>query len=393
MGLFVFCSLEFLSTIYNNCFDIIKSSKQVYFDSRFKGGQKVKKFLFLFLMLFLSGCSANQTSLSSNTEGNPNKTITVIAENLNVPWSIQKSGETWYVSERPGTIAVIRENEVDRQEVRFEKELADVSEAGLLGFELTPDFEQSGEAFAYYSYHQEGRIRNRVVVLAQKENRWEENRLLLDDIPGGNTHDGGRIKIGPDQKLYVTTGDAGEKEEAQNKNTLNGKILRMNQDGTVPEDNPFPGSYIYSYGHRNPQGLAWSADGTMYASEHGNQANDEINRIEHGKNYGWPVIQGEQEQKGMETPLMTSGSNQTWAPSGLVIQKDTLYVAGLRGKAIFKFDLETEKIQNMSEGMDRIRDIWLEGEYLYFISNNTDGRGSPRQGDDKLYRLKLFDKQ
>ncbi len=130
--------------------------------------------------------------------------------------------------------------------------------------------------------------------------------------------------------MYITVGDALEENLAQQTDSLAGTILRMNLDGSIPEDNPFENSYVYSYGHRNVQGLTWLSDDTMYASEHGNSANDEINLIEAGENYGWPLIEGTQEQEGLVTPEFTSGSGTTWAPSGMDVYGRTLYVAGLR---------------------------------------------------------------
>ncbi|MDF2927066.1 MAG: quinoprotein glucose dehydrogenase [Paenibacillaceae bacterium] len=148
---------------------------------------------------------------------------------------------------------------------------------------------------------------------------------------------------------------------------------------------------MYSYGHRNPQGLTWLPDGRMYASEHGNRANDEINLIEAGQNYGWPVIQGTEEQEGMKAPLFTSGGDTTWAPSGMDYHHETLYVAALRGSALLAFDLAAGKRQTVVSELGRIRDVRVEDGFLYFIGNNSDGRGMPQEQDDKLYRIKLAD--
>jgi glucose/arabinose dehydrogenase len=187
----------------------------------------------------------------------------------------------------------------------------------------------------------------------------------------------------------VTVGDAHQLENVQSLDSLAGTILRLNLDGTIPEDNPYAENYIYSYGHRNPQGLAWTSDDTMYASEHGNSANDEINHIEAGKNYGWPIIEGQDEQAGMEMPLFTSGANTTWAPSGMSVWHDKLYVAALRGNAIFEVNLETKEMGSFLEVYGRIRDVLVEEDTLYFVTNNLDGRGNGEEDDDKLYMIKL----
>ena len=315
----------------------------------------------------------------------------VVAEDLETPWSIQKEGETFFLTERLGTIMRIEQGETVRQDVELEQELSTVPEAGLLGFVLNPDFSQNNLAFAYYTYEDSSGPLNRIVTLHLNENVWQEESVLIDGIPGGSYHHGGRLEIGPDDLLYATTGDATVPELAQDPDSLGGKILRMNRDGSVPADNPFPDSHVYSYGHRNPQGLAWSSEGTLYSSEHGNRANDEINLIEAGQNYGWPIIEGNQEQEDMVSPLFTSGGANTWAPSGMDYYDGRIYVAGLRGRAVFEFDLETDEQSEAVSGFGRIRDVLIEDDILYFISNNTDGRGNPKENDDKLYRLSVPD--
>lgn len=315
--------------------------------------------------------------------------LEVIAENLEVPWAIEKHGEIFYVTERSGNIVKIADKKVERQKVEFEKELATTAEAGLLGFVLAPDFSESKLAYAYYTYIDNSEQFNRIITLHLENDIWREKSLLLDNIPSGSYHHGGRIKIGPDGKLYVTAGDASEREIAQDLNSLGGKILRMNLDGSIPSDNPFPDSYVFSYGHRNPQGITWASNDAIYASEHGENANDEINRIEAGENYGWPIIEGHKEQENLISPLFTSGNEETWAPSGMDYNDGKLYVATLRGTAVLQFNLETNEQREIITGRGRIRDVFIEDGYLYFISNNHDGRGNPQEKDDKLYQISL----
>ncbi|MCM3708525.1 MULTISPECIES: PQQ-dependent sugar dehydrogenase [Cytobacillus] len=352
----------------------------------------------LVVLVLLAGCSGaggkdngkeiedQEASLPAGAEPE------IVADELDIPWSIAKNGETFYMTERQGSIVKVEDGKKERQKVELSKKLSTASEAGLLGFVLAPDFSQSNEAYAYYTYENTSGQFNRIVILKLQDGTWEEDKLLLDKIPSGQYHHGGRLKIGPDGKLYATAGDAAtDPEIAQDVNSLGGKILRMNLDGSVPEDNPFSGSYVYSYGHRNPQGLAWAEDGTLYESEHGQSANDEINRILPGKNYGWPVIKGTEKKEGMESPLFTSGDDETWAPSGMGYYKGKLYTAALRGNAVLEFDLEKETVRKVVTNLGRIRDVFIEGDVLYFISNNTDGRGNPLEKDDKLYKIQLSD--
>lgn len=353
--------------------------------------------VFMILIFLLVGCSSNKqqdavyNNNGQNTTPSPqvNAEIEVIAEDLDVPWSIEKNNNTIYLTERSGSIVKIENGEMEKQRVELEKDLATTSEAGLLGFVLAPDFSNTNLAYAYYTYEDSSGQFNRIITLHLDDNVWKEKNVLLDYIPSGSYHHGGRLKIGPDGKLYATAGDASEADIAQDLNSLGGKILRMNLDGAIPNDNPFSNSYVYSYGHRNPQGITWFPDGTLYASEHGNSANDEINRIEAGQNFGWPIIEGYEEQDGMISPLFTSGAESTWAPSGMANYNGKLYVAALRGTAVIEFDLETGELREVIANFGRIRDVLVDDNFLYFISNNSDGRGNPQESDDKLYRIPL----
>jgi glucose/arabinose dehydrogenase len=349
--------------------------------------------ILLVMILLLSGCSffeKKDVHQEDNKAVVTHTNVEVVAENLSVPWSIDQVNQTFYISERTGSVVKIEDGKMERQPVHLEKPLADAAEAGLLGFVLDPKFPENQKAYAYYTYSDEGKGQfNRIIVLKSNGTEWAEGEVLLDKIPSAAYHHGGRLKIGPDGMLYITTGDATSPAVAQKLNSLNGKILRMNLDGTIPGDNPSPNSYVYSYGHRNPQGLVW-IQGVLYESEHGQSAHDEINVIKQGANFGWPVIQGMSKRAGMETPLFQSG-DETWAPSGMAVADGKLYVATLRGNAVREFDLEKKKTKPVVTGLGRIREVYVHGDYLYFVSNNTDGRGTPDEKDDKLYRVPLRD--
>jgi len=226
------------------------------------------------------------------------------------------------------------------------------------------------------------------------------DRVLLDGARGASIHDGGRLGFGPDGKLYWTVGDASDPNLAQDPTALNGKILRLNADGSIPGDNPFPGSPVYSYGHRNPEGLAWQpGSNRLYATEHGPSAHDEVNLIEPGRNYGWPLVTGSEAHEATAPSVIESGTD-TWAPAGATFATQgpwmgALLFAGLRGQALFRLTIDPN---DPSHALSL--DQELQGQYgrlravaqapdgtFYILTNNRDGRGSPAPEDDRVLRL------
>ncbi|MCA1065539.1 PQQ-dependent sugar dehydrogenase [Rossellomorea sp. AcN35-11] len=349
-------------------------------------------FIFIIgLSLLLSACSTGQFDVQheeSESVTKPSVDSRVMAQDLSIPWSIQMNGNVFYLTQRTGDIIEIREGKKTVVKASLSKPLSKRPEAGLMGFALHPDFKENHQAYAYYTYEDSGDHFNRVVILKRMENGWDEEKVLIDRIPSGQYHQGGRLEIGPDQLLYITTGDATQQDKAQDLSFLGGKILRMKLNGKVPDDNPFKDSYVYSYGHRNPQGLAWNKAGDLYATEHGPNGYDEVNRIEAGNNYGWPKITGDEKGGSLISPLAHSGE-PSWAPSGADFWNGDLVFASLAGQSVKKFNPETGKVTDLITGFGRIRDVLVEGETLYFITNNTDGRGIPRENDDKLYGVDL----
>jgi len=338
--------------------------------------------------LILVACSSHEPNDRSDEHvAEENHAEEAFIENLDVPWEITRSEGTFYLTERSGMVANVT-NRLERQSLQLSKAIHSEGEGGLLGLALSEDFPESQTAFLYHTYLEDNKTLNRVVKVELKEGIWTETDELLSNIPGSKFHNGGRVKVGPDGMIYITTGDAGEPELAQNKESLAGKILRMDVDGNVPEDNPFNGSYVYSYGHRNPQGLAWNDEGQLFSSEHGQSAHDEINQIDPGNNYGWPVIEGDEVADGMTQPLYHSG-NDTWAPSGMVFWNDQLYVACLRGEAIRSFQLKGQGTTVVKEGIGRVRSLFLDEENLYAITNNKDGRGEPIKEDDRMIKVNV----
>ncbi|WP_312875703.1 PQQ-dependent sugar dehydrogenase [Paenibacillus planticolens] len=332
------------------------------------------------------------TTGTVDSQTNAARAYTILADKLHTPWSIQFDGDTIYVSEREGNIVKIKEGSVTRQKVRLHKPLKNQGEGGFLGLQLAPGFHESRQAYAYHTYEEGSKVLNRVVLLQEKNGAWEEIQSYLEGIPGAYTHNGGRLEIGPDQMLYITTGDAGNDKLAQDVQSIAGKILRMTLDGKVPKDNPFPGSYVYTYGHRNSQGIAWDKQGRMFNSEHGPSGNpgghDEINMIEKGRNYGWPVIIGNSKKDGMISPLYQTGDTAI-APSGITMDAEgQLLIATLRGEKLYRYNPGTNLLTAKLEGEGRLRDVKVHNGNIYVVTNNTDGRGKPSAHDDRLLMLK-----
>ncbi len=330
--------------------------------------------------------------------------IEVIAENLQIPWEIAflQEGDL-LVTERPGTLRRI--GKVSKTYAI--PGVANVGEGGLLGLALHPKFAENRWLYLYHTVEVGGRFLNRVVRYRLSGDELTERTIIIDGIPGATVHDGGRIAFGPasapdgasagkpDYYLYITTGDAGNAGLAQDTRSLAGKILRVRDDGSIPEDNPF-GNAVWSYGHRNPQGLAWDEKGRLWSTEHGRSGVlsglDELNLIEKGKNYGWPVIQGDETRPGVESPVIQSGPKVTWAPAGAAYGNGSIFFGGLRGQALYEAKIVGEREVRLRTHLEkefgRIRAVRLGSDgLLYMTTSNTDGRGKPRPGDDKIIRV------
>ena len=337
---------------------------------------------------------------------NYNVKVVTVAENLEIPWEIAfvPDGRIFF-TERVGNLRVIENGQLNPEPVA----ILDVGtvEGGLLGLALDPNFEQNHFLYLYYTYFEFPFTYNKVVRFTEKDNSLLDEFILVDKIPGAEIHDGGRLKFGPDEKLYITTGDAGNSNSAQDLNSLSGKILRINPDGTVPSDNPFADSMIFSYGHRNPQGLDWDpVTGKLVATEHGPSgergfAHDEVNVVESGKNYGWPKIIGGEHDPEFVDPIIHTGED-TWAPSGATFYDsknipewtNKYFVATLRGAHLRMLDLNLEENQVISSKAlfsntyGRLRDasIGPDGN-LYLLTSNRDGRGAPAENDDRILKI------
>jgi glucose/arabinose dehydrogenase len=267
-----------------------------------------------------------------------------------------------------------------------------VGEGGLQGLAIHPDFSSNHFIYLYLTTKSNGNLINRVDRYTLDGDTLSNKTVILDNIPGAKFHDGGRMAFGPDDKLYITTGDATQENRAQDINYLGGKILRINDDGSIPDDNPF-NSAIYSYGHRNPQGLAWDQNNNLWITEHGRSfpksGYDEINFIESGKNYGWPEVQGPDTRSDVVSPYVQSGADFTWAPAGAVFYNGTMIFAGLRGEALYQLDIETKNIKTHFFGdFGRLRAVMLgHNGFIYISTSNTDGRGTENSNDDKIIKI------
>ncbi len=235
-----------------------------------------------FLMKSESQITIGTTEIDTNT----------IATNLDTPWEILWGPDDHiWITERFGKISRLNPETSEMTELVTIDGIYEVGESGLLGMVLHPDFIKNPYVFVVYNYRESVR-KERLVRYTYSNGKLVSPVTLLEGIAGANNHNGSRLIIDVDNKLYMTTGDAGITSNSQNLNSLNGKVLRLNLDGSIPEDNPFPGSYVWTWGHRNAQGLVISPDGIMYSSEHGPANDDELNIIEKGRNYGWPEVEG-----------------------------------------------------------------------------------------------------
>jgi glucose/arabinose dehydrogenase len=317
----------------------------------------------------------------------------IVGDNLEIPWEIVPLPDgRILVTERPGRVVILGKGEIFKVE-----EAEHTGEAGLLGAVLSPDFSEDKHIYLYYTYRARSGLFNRVSRFVLVDDTLKDEEYVLDGIPGSRFHNGGRIKFGPDGKLYVTTGDAQETSLSQNVDSLAGKILRMNPDGSVPEDNPFENSLVYAYGLRNPQGLSWHpVTGDLYASDHGPNSQDELNHILPGKNYGWPIVTCTASDERFEDPLVCY-SEYTMAPSGVAflpwdeLIESPLYVAGLRGNMLMRLDLDDEgaliRREELFTDFGRIRTVIYHEGSLYIATNNRDGRGVPKDDDDVIIKI------
>jgi glucose/arabinose dehydrogenase len=333
---------------------------------------------------------------AQNTDDSPR--LTVVAEDLDVPWSIAiLPDDSLLVTERAGRVLQINPLNGEKKIIATLPDVREIGEGGLQGITLHPDFETNSYIYLYYTYAgTQNNTQNRVSRFTFSNNSLTDETIIVNAIPGASNHDGGFVGFGPDDFLYIATGDAQEPSLAQNTQSLAGKILRVTDTGDPAPNNPF-NNRIFSYGHRNPQGICWDDRDQMYSTEHGpsgaGSGFDELNLIRPKINYGWPTIQGDESQTGMQTALIQSGSSDTWAPAAAACVESSVYFGGLRGNALYEAQIQGDAatlVTHLDGEVGRVRAVTkTEDGFLYISTSNRDGRGVPSANDDRILRVNI----
>jgi len=346
--------------------------------------------------LVLAGCGASPATAPGTSAPTPTAAAVQpvgdpvdVTTGLAVPWSILRiSDQETLVSQRDDARILSVASDRSPVEVGVVPGVVPGGEGGLLGlaFLATDDGEW---IYAYLTAADD----NRIVRMPYDDGSLGDPEVVVSGLAKAVNHDGGRIAFGPDGMLYATVGDAGVPDRAQDPASLNGKILRMTPEGEVPDDNPTAGSLVYSMGHRNPQGLAWDADGQLWAAEFGQDTWDEFNRIEPGANYGWPIVEGQVDDERFVQPVLQWATSEA-SPSGLAYVGGTFFLAALRGERLWAISVDEDGAASATAWFvgtfGRIRDVAAGPDgSLWFLTNNTSGRGDPREGDDRLMQVGL----
>jgi len=324
-----------------------------------------------------------------------NESVQILATNLEKPWAIDFADDKIFVTEKVGRVRVI-ESGVFLDDPLATLRTANVFDGGLLGIAVHPAFDSNHFIYVYYTYEKDGTLWNKILRITESNSKLIAAKTIFDKMPGSAYSNGGIIKFGPDGKLYVGTGSVSDSSHGpQDIQSLEGKILRLNDDGTIPNDNPFSDSPVFSFGHMNTKGLGWDNEGNLFVTEMGPSKNDEINLVQPGGNYGWP----EQECSGSEQFVDPINCyDPAIEPGGIVfyygdkIKLDNpLVLASLRASHLFNLEIDEDEVKSQASilsGVGRIRDVAVGPDgYLYLITSNTDGKGFPDASDDKLLRI------
>ncbi|MFJ4833280.1 PQQ-dependent sugar dehydrogenase [Streptomyces sp. NPDC088747] len=325
------------------------------------------------------------------------KVVRTVTEDLDSPWGLAPlpEGDLLVSSRDEGTITRVDEESGEKTELGEVSGVAPEGEGGLLGIALSPEFASDHLVYAYFTTVSD----NRIVRMLYDENKPSGDQLgspdtIFKGIPKGYIHNGGRIAFGPDKMLYAGAGETGQTGLAQDTKSLGGKILRMTPEGEPAPGNPFADSVVYSYGHRNVQGLAWDDKQRLWAAEFGQDTWDELNQIKPGGNYGWPVVEGESDNSKYLNPI-AQWSTDDASPSGIAYAEGSIWMAGLKGERLWRIPLDGTKAsadpQAFLEGdYGRLRTVVSAGGgRLWLVTSETDGRGSPEAGDDRILELEV----
>jgi aldose sugar dehydrogenase len=362
--------------------------------------------LSILICMLLTTLKAQSQTAIGNTEIETRNVVT----GLDTPWEIiwGPDNHIW-ITERPGTLSRVDPETEEHTDLLTIADVHEESESGLLGMALHPDFPDTPHVFVVYNYFSGG-IKERIVRYTFTGTALDSPFTLIEDIGGSGNHNGSRLWIDENDKLFVTTGDATNTSTAQDMSSLNGKILRMELDGSIPEDNPIQDSYLWSWGHRNPQGLTVAPNGLMYSSEHGPNNDDELNLIEKGRNYGWPNVHGF-----CNLPSESSFCTENNVKEPLMAWTPTLAVAGIDyyghdaipewKNNILMATLKASELVSIQLGADgrsvtgsqtwfdnvygRLRDVCVSpGGRVFIATSNRDGRGNPSAEDDRIIEIK-----
>ena len=307
-----------------------------------------------------------------------------VATGLRTPWGLVALDDGDFLLSQRDTKEIVRVADASTTVLRTIEEAQPGGEGGLLGLAVTAD---QKTVFAYYTAAED----NRIVAMSWDGSTLGDPEVILDGIPKAGIHNGGRMIIGPDGLLYIGTGDAGDEQNAQDKSSLGGKILRITTEGEPAPDNPF-GDEVYSFGHRNVQGLAFDDQDRLWACEFGSQTWDELNLVTKGGNYGWPLVEGSGEGDGLTNPKVVWRTSEA-SPSGLAFWQGELWMAGLRGERLWEIPVDGTKtgepVGHFEGEYGRLRTVVVspDGQHLFLSASDTDGRGDPQEGDDQLLRI------